>query len=398
MAAVARSTRSRPLVALYTHQLTTLSATGIGRYVQELAAAVAALTQPSEHSSERSCDVEYRLAASPDRRGRTPAISPLPLDQVPLPRRPLHLAWTLSNYPRVDRFIGRPDLVHVLYPHVPLPTKARLIYTIHDLMPILHPEWYTRKECWVFERSISQATERSHRLIANSNKTKADLISHLQIAPERIAVVPVGVADRFFQPVDAGDIAVACRRHGVSPGRYAIVVGTVSTRKNLFPLVEAVARLRDRGQVRTLLAVGPEGIGFDQVEQQITRLQAGDLVRLTGWLADGDLIPLLAGATALLHPSVDEGFGMTPVEAMAMGVPCAVSSAGSIPDVVGDSALLIDPHDVNGWADAITALFDDDGLRSSLVDKGRATAATFTWQRVAKETMALHRECLAVQA
>jgi glycosyltransferase involved in cell wall biosynthesis len=376
-------------VALYTHQLSTLSATGIGRYVQELTAAVAAVGQ--------SGDIEYRLAASPDRRGRTPTVPPLPLDQVRLPRRPLHLAWTLSNVPGVDRFIGEPDLIHVLYPHVPLPTRARLLYTIHDLMPILHPEWYTRKERWVFERSIAQATDRSHRLIANSDKTKTDLVTHLHIPPERIAVVPVGVADHFFQPVDAAGIAAACRRHGVTAGQYAIVVGTVSTRKNLFPVVEAFAQLRDRGQTRTLLAVGPKGIGFDQVEELISRSHAGDLVRLSGWLADSELVPLLAGAKALLHPSVDEGFGMTPVEAMAMGVPCAVSSAGSIPDVVGDSALLVDPHDVNGWADAITALFEDGGLRSGLMDKGRATAATYTWARVARETMAIHQECLAIE-
>jgi glycosyltransferase involved in cell wall biosynthesis len=144
------------------------------------------------------------------------------------------------------------------------------------------------------------------------------------------------------------------------------------------------------------VAAGPPGLGSDDTIQLVRRLGLEDSVRFTGYIDHEDLAPLIAGAAGLVHPAADEGFGMVPLEGMACGIPTAVSNAGALPEVVGDAALLIDPHDSTQWADAIARLLGDDGLRADLIERGRARAQLFTWPRAALETIAVHREVLHV--
>ena len=378
---------TRPTVALYGHRLQDPSGTGISRYARELIAALAR-SDPSPF--------RYTMASSPERRGPDGLPADLPYHHPPGPRRVLHASWSTLRRPRVDRFVGRPDLLHVLYPSTPVPTSAPTVSTIHDLIPLRHPEWFARYERWGFAHAVREAARRADALIAVSTVVAEEVTSLLEVSAERVHVVPLGVAPSFSVDPAPELVERVCGRHGVRPGGYFLVLGAVSTRKNLAPLLEAMANRR-RTDALPLLAVGPLGVGGQEVVDLVSRRHLGDRVRLTGWLPSAEVVALLHGARGLLHPSVEEGFGMTPLEAMTCGVPSAVSRGGSLPEVVGDASILVETCDPDRWGDAMTGLADDETLRSRLIVRGRTRAATFTWERTAGSTTEVYRWVLGAQ-
>jgi alpha-1,3-rhamnosyl/mannosyltransferase len=207
-----------------------------------------------------------------------------------------------------------------------------------------------------------------------------------------VTVIHLAVEDIFRKPVSRDFIRTVCSRHGVEPGRYLASVGNVSERKNLSSLVRAFAEVPD-ASLQLLLcgnAFGHEGV----VQGEIERLRLGERVRLTGFVADSDLIGLLAGAIAIVQPSLDEGFGLPPLEAMALGTPVIASRAGSHPEIVADAGILVDPLDVGGWADAICHVLDDEELRDRMIVAGRERSVHFTWEQTAAQTLAVYRSAL----
>ncbi|MEQ1785817.1 MAG: glycosyltransferase family 1 protein [Acidimicrobiales bacterium] len=371
--------------ALYAHRLGDPAPTGIARYAAEMVARLAGPGQPRR-------GVAYTAAASRERSApREDGTTGARVRRPPVPRAALHLAWSAAGRPTVDRWIGRPDLVHVLYPSTPVPSRAPQVVTIHDLMPLQHPDWFAYGEAWRFRRAIRWAADHAVRLVANSAKTARELTDLVGVDPARIEVVHLGVADEFRAAPDPAAVAAACARHGLRPGTYLMTVGSVSRRKNLFPVIDALERLADRDL--TLVSIGPDGDGADLVRAHVAAAGLGTRVRFLGWRPDAEARDLLAGALALVHPSVAEGFGLPPLEAMALGVPALASRAGSLPEVCGDAALLLDPHDPDAWAGGIDAVADP-ARRGSLVAAGRTWSAGFTWEAHAAAVAALHRTLL----
>lgn len=378
-------------VVLYGHRVEQPGATGIGFYVRRLLTSIAS----SEHSG-----IAYSIGASPE--PPTAAGPPAGLEvlrpRVPnrphLARRLLHLSWLLTGHPTADRAFRHPDLVHILYPAIPVPTHARLVVTIHDLIPILNPEWVTRYERLRYTHSFSQAANQAEILIADSHRVARQVREVLGVDESRIRVVHLGVDGAFRQPVDRLTIEQVCEKHGVTPGRYFVILGAVSARKNISIILDALAKVH-RKLAYPVLAIGPRGLGVEVIEAQIERYRLTDLVRVPGWLPEVELIPLLQGSTGLVHPSRDEGFGLTPLEAMAAGIPVAASDAGAIPEVTGDAAVLIGPEDLDGWAGAMQRLAADELFRNDLIARGKERAALFTWERTAMQTIAVHREVLS---
>jgi alpha-1,3-rhamnosyl/mannosyltransferase len=269
-----------------------------------------------------------------------------------------------------------------------------VLFTIHDLMPLVNPDWVTRYERIRYARSFKQAADQAELLIADSHKTAREIPEILGVEESRIRVVHLGVDPAFWRPVDRSSIEQICRRYDLLPGRYFVVLGTVSARKNLQVVVDALAEVKNQLDY-PVIAVGPRGLGIDAIEDRIERLGLRQQVRLPGWLAESDLLALLRGSTALLHPSRDEGFGLTPLEGMAAGVPVAASNSGAIPEVTADAAVLIDPDDVGGWSNTMLRLARDDELRNEMIARGGSRARLFTWERTANDTIAVHRELLS---
>ena len=375
-----------PSVALYGHRLGRGGGTGISVYVRELITALA--------TAEDDSTMRFRMCGSPEPQDDPPPRVDLPVYRPPVPRVLLHSLWTTVNRPRVDRFIGRPDLVHVLYPSCPVPARAPSVYTVHDLMPLKSPEWFPAKERRMFRKAVANAAKTAVSLIADSHSVAEEVRDHLGVEPSRVHVVPLGISGAFAARQSPETVDATCSRYGVSPGDYVISVGAVSARKNLKPVVRAVASVSDS----RLVLAGPMGLGGEDVVEEIRRLRVGDRVRMTGWLAREELVALVSGATAIAHPSLDEGFGITPLEAMAAGIPAVVSDRGALPETVGDAAIVVDADDVDRWVEAMGRLRDDTVFRSELINRGLARAGEFTWARTAQMTVEVYRRCLGVTA
>jgi alpha-1,3-rhamnosyl/mannosyltransferase len=372
-------------VALVGHRLAEPHPTGVGRYYRELATALAATADPATH--------RYLVAST--REERPPGWLPAGLAHaaVPGPRKLVALRWALTGRPPVDGALGHPDLVHVLQPWTVVPSRAPLVVTVHDLMLLQHPDWYGRAEVWLHRRGLRDAVDRAERFVVNSAHTGRELTEVLGVAPDRIRVTWFGVGDELRRRPSPREAAAVCGRHRVEPGRYVIAVGQVSARKNLTTVLRALAALGP-AERPVLLAAGPRGAGAAAVEAEAERLGLAEAVRWAGFVDDADLRVLLAAAGALVHPSRAEGFGLTPIEAMAAGVPALASDVGAVREVAGDAAVLLDPGDPDAWAAAIREVLGDDDRRAALVARGTAHQARFTWAATAEATRAVHDEVL----
>jgi glycosyltransferase involved in cell wall biosynthesis len=312
-------------------------------------------------------------------------------------RRLLHLSWAALHAPPFEAVAGRCDVVHALAPVVPLPTRrAPLVVTVHDLLPLQHPEWYARGPRWGVVRALRHAADHATRIITPSKRVRSDLAEILGVGPERVDVVPEGVGGAFTGEVEAIALTSVLGRLGLEHGGYAVCVGEIGPRKNLPTLFRALARLRTAGEpVPRLVVVGGDGMDAGTVRALPARLGVEDRVVFTGRLPDETLAAVVQGARVLVHASSFEGFGLTPLEAMAAGTAVVVSDAGSLPEVVGDAGLLVDPLDVDGWAAALRRVMTDDDWVATAVVAGRARAAGFTWLAAAEQTWAVYDRVLA---
>jgi alpha-1,3-rhamnosyl/mannosyltransferase len=304
----------------------------------------------------------------------------------------LHLSWFATGRPKIDRFIREARLLHVLTPTFPVPTNLPLVYTIHDILPLTRPDWYPRWFVSLFRAAAHQAARRSARIVAVSQHVAREVADHLAVDPARIKVIDEGIDDRYRVPPSPEAVRSVCARFGVEPGRYFVHVGRITARKNLTTLVRAIAR---RGPGADVLLVGSRGDGAEGLTAEIRRLGLEGRIRSAGFVPEDDLPALLAGAIALVHPSEGEGFGLTPLEAMAIGTPALVSGAGALPEVVAGDAVVLDPLDVDAWAAALSRVERDPSYAAGLAVRGRDRAQRFTWRRAAQETAALHEAVLS---
>src|SRR5437588_5973033 len=237
----------------------------------------------------------------------------------------------------------------------------------------------------MFKRAIRQAVSDA-RMIVPSSAVATDLVDATGVDSSRITVIPEGVDPIFRRPVSEVDVAAVCARNSILPGRFFLFVGAISGRKNLVTALRALAAFRERGPDIPLVVAGPRGRGAEEFDAEAARLGLQSAMRVTGFISAADLPVLLASALALVHPSKYEGFGLTPLEAMATGTAVLAANTGALPEVVGDAGMLLQPDDVDAWDGAMTQLTEDDAMRRSMVDRGRAWSQRFRGDRPTDDT------------
>jgi glycosyltransferase involved in cell wall biosynthesis len=282
--------------------------------------------------------------------------------------------------------VHRPETLFVPSHVVPILHPRKTVVTIHDLGYLAYPQAHTRLSRLYLHLSTWFSTRSASRVIAISQATKRDLIKHYKVPARKISVIYHG-RDAIFQPVlDESAIEVVAARYGVTRP-YCLHVGTLQPRKNLGVLIEAWGILRDRlAQPPMLLLAGKRGWLYDSLFEQVKNAGLGDLIRFADYVERDDLPALYSGALALTFPSLYEGFGLPPLEAMSCGTPVITSNTTSLPEVVDDAGILLEPTDALAWADAVQHLAQDAGAREHLARRGLAQAAQFTWERCAQET------------
>ncbi len=270
----------------------------------------------------------------------------------------------------------------------PFRRRCRSVITVHDLAFLRFPDLLTRESASYYGQ-IARAVESADQVIAVSHSTKRDLLELLSVDPEKITVVHSGVSPEC-RPLEAAELE-AWRQELELPDRFILFVGTMEPRKNLPTLLRAFARVWKAHRV-PLVVVGGQGWLNQELYRVREELGLGDEVRFVGSVEASRLVYYYNCAACLVLPSLYEGFGHPVLEAMACGTPVIASNVSSLPEIVGEAALLVAPDDVEGLAAAMGRLLADGGLRQRLIGLGLRRASLFSWEKTARETMAVYHK------
>jgi len=306
------------------------------------------------------------------------------------PVRAVNALWQDFGRPRLDTLAGlRLDLTHSATP-LPIPTRGRTIVTVCDLFFMEDPERADREARRAFLRRTAGALRRADGVLTISDFSRRGILERFGLPGEKVCMTPLGLSPAFRWPADP-ERERALRRELDIAGPFLLFIGATEPRKNLLRLIEAMAILRDSGRAVPLVIAGRPGGDHGKVLAAVNGAGLETLVRLAGYRSDEDIRALYGAATALIFPSLAEGFGLPLLEAMACGLPAAVSGVSALPEVGGEAALYFDPADAADMAAAAASLLDDEGLRRDLRAKGLRRALAFDWAETARLTLEFYR-------
>jgi glycosyltransferase involved in cell wall biosynthesis len=306
------------------------------------------------------------------------------LPHTPLIRIPLTLSAELRKHPV--------DVLHVQFtapPFCPCP----VVVSIHDLSFEHLPQTFLRRSRTQLRLTVRHSARRAERILTLSEHTRRDVIDTYKIAPEKVTAIPLAAPAHFGPVVDDKELQRVRHTYGIDRD-YVLSVGSIQPRKNLVRLINAYALLR-RAQGNSfpkLVIVGKKGWLYDETLRALEESGVEDSVVLTGYVPESDLPALYSGALCFVYPSYFEGFGLPPLEAMKCGAPVIAGNATSLPEVVGDAGLKVDPFNVSAIAGAIGELISNSNLRKELSVKGQERAEMFDWQNTARQTLTVYEQ------
>lgn len=358
--------------------------TGVGAFCHGALGALAA----------RPGVVVHAYAVSWRRRNGIDALLPEGVDarQRPMPARPLHAAWSRHSKPPLEWFVGRVDVVHGTNFVVPPTSRAAAVASVHDLTPLHHPE-LCNPSTLAYPALIRRALGRGATIHTDSAFIAGEVAEAFGVGPDRVRVVAPGIPD--LPAVNEADATAVVR--GLLPGgsdRFCLAVGTAEPRKDLPGLVRAFGEIAARRAGVSLVLAGPPGWGEDELASAIDSSPARGRIVRTGWVDQAVLSALLARAAVLAYPSRYEGFGFPPLQAMRAGVPVVATRAGSLPEVLGDGAIMVDVGDHEGLVAALDSCLSDEPLRARLIESGRAWAGRYSWETCGAGLEALYRSVM----
>lgn len=309
------------------------------------------------------------------------------LPHTPLVRIPVTLAAELRRRPV--------DLLHVQYTAPPL-TPCAVVATIHDLSFEHLPETFKRRSRMQLRLTVRRTARRASRVIVPSEHTRRDIIETYDVEPERVSVTPLAAPESFAPVADEREVLRVRELYKIE-GDYILTVGSIQPRKNLTRLISAYSalrRARPQANLPKLALVGKRAWLYDETLRRIENCGLQDLTVLTGYVSESDLPALYTGALCFVYPSYFEGFGLPPLEAMQCGAPVIAGNLTSLPEVVGDAGLLVDPFDEAALAQAIGRMIDDSNLRARLRLKGLERARQFSWRETARLTLQAYQRAI----
>jgi alpha-1,3-rhamnosyl/mannosyltransferase len=344
---------------------------GIGRYVVNLARALRSIAP----------DLDLRLFCDPTAMLSRGAPTSLSLTDLPLSPFSLQQQWRVPL--RLRQL--KATVYHSPYYLMPYRPGVPTVLTAYDVIPLAYPYYYTAAQRLIFRLAHRLALKAARMTLAISEATKVDLVRRLGAPPDRIRVTPLA-ADPRFTPQSTAAIQTVRDKYGL-PDRYLLYVGSNKPHKNLTRLVSAFASRQLPTADLQLIIAGSWDNRYPEAKQLAAQ---HDHIRFLGSINEADLPALYGGALAFAFVSKYEGFGLPPLEAMACGAPVLASNTSSLPEVIGDAGLLVDPHEVSAIAAALARLIDDEQLRADLKQRGLARAAQFSWEHTARLTLAAY--------
>ena len=360
---------------------------GAGTYIYNLVRALAQVKS----------DDRYFVFAKPETFADCPELAEGPararfrLVPVRLPWRLARMAWEQVVLPWHLRRLSADVLHSPHYTTAAVGGGWRRVVTFHDVTFFLLPERYPALRRAYFRAASRAGARLADMAIAVSKTVKADVERHLPLPPERVRVVPLAAAPSYRPLGDPSKLAAVRARYGL-PERFILNVGALEPGKNQATLLRAFGRLSASGSERTLVIAGPPAWRYERLVRLVDKLGLAGQVRFLGYVPAEDLLALYNLADLFVFPSLYEGFGLPPLEAMACGLPVVASTAPALREVLDGAALLVQAQDVAALAEAMAAALGDEALRSRLREAGLQRAALFSWERTARETAAVYRE------
>ncbi len=360
---------------------------GVSTYIERLLTALLAAT-PGER---------WTVYAAPGvdraRIGAT-ATTTLHTSRLPTTKPVVRIAWEQVAAPALLAR-DRPNVLLCPLNVVPLLAPCPTVVTIHDLAFLRVPEHFRPAKRRYLAALTRWSVRRAAHVLTVSEWTRQEVIALLGVAPSKVTAVPNG-RDPALQPPDPAAVAAFRARAGL-PDQFLLYVGTLEPRKNLLALIHAYAAVREEIKMPLVLA-GGKGWLYEPIFDLVSELGLADWVRFPGFVAPADLPLWYGAATAFVYLSVYEGFGLPPLEAMQFGTPVLTASTTSLPEVVGDAALTVDPHSVPAISAALQRLASDATLRADLRRRGLARAQQFSWDAAAAATLRVLRAAGAGRA
>ena len=361
---------------------------GIGRYVRELTAALTRLDRQTD----------YRLFVAGATESSLPQAGAQNFSWRPTRISPRWLArmWHRAHLPiPIEMFIGVVDLYHatdfVLPPTLP---RTRTLLTVHDLSFVRVPDSVEPSLQRYLQAVVPKSVRRADHILADSQATKDDLMLVYDTPDEKITVLYCGVDEQFSPVTDINFKHQILDKYGLGGVDFVFSVGTLQPRKNYPRVIRAVKELHDRGSDLHYVIAGGKGWLDDDIYKTISETNMHERVHLIGFVEDDHLPVLYGAARALITVSLYEGFGLPILEAMACGTPVIASNVSSLPEVVGDAGLQVDPTDVSAIGEAIARLESDSALCREMIQRGIARARQFSWERSASNLKTVYESLL----
>src|SRR6266536_1481041 len=354
------------------------SLTGVGHYTFELARALA-VNYPSDRFELISPTPFHPQIVAQSERERLPNLEFINPESSTIRRR-----WWTLDLPRYLRRAGL-DLFHGTNYEIPLWRRRRILVTVHDLSSLLYPQLHRKPLARRMRLRLPLAVKLAKAIITPTEAVRRELCSHLNVKPEKVTAIHEAPRESFH-PMSPDESFVTRTRLGVESD-FLLFVGTLEPRKNLLTLLKAFAQLlRDTPLRSQLVVAGGEGWLMEETYAFVRDAGIGDRVRLIGYVNDDELRALYSSCRAFIYPSLYEGFGLPPLEAMACGAPVIASRIAALAETIGDAAMLIDPLDVQSIGAAITDVCDNKKQRKKMIAAGPVHAAKFSWEKAARST------------
>jgi glycosyltransferase involved in cell wall biosynthesis len=351
--------------------------TGVGEYIRQLVQA---------YTARHSDDVAVFTSSWKDRPAPTLGddLRAGVIDrQVPV--QVLNYLWHRIGWPPIETLAGRADVVHAAHPLLIPSRHAAQVVTIHDLFFLDHPD------------RVHGEIRRDYPSLAPDHLRRADAVVTSSVHTQRLIVERLGVADdRVYCCPPGAPVWTKLGRSPHLPSHgYVLLLGTLEARKNVGVILDALTRLVQAGAAPTLVLAGGATADADEWLARASQPPLASHVKYVGYVTDDRREDLFAGARALVLPSLDEGFGLTALEAMSAGVPVIASNRGSLPEVVGNGGLLLEPHDVDAWTSAINRVTHDEAWARELACAGLERSKTFTWDHSAARLRQAYQDAVA---
>lgn len=294
------------------------------------------------------------------------------------------------------------DIFHTFFYALPdfhkfsLSVKHKII-TIYDIIPLLYPSYFESDMSQHFLRIINSIDCQKDWVICISKSTKNDFCNLTNMSPDRVFVTPLSASKNFYRETNITHIQSTYKKYNIPEGKYILSLATLEPRKNVIHLITCFNKLISQEKLEDiyLILVGSKGWLYDRIFQTVNehpRLK--DKVIFTGYIPDEDLSAIYSGANFFVYPSLYEGFGLPPLEAMQCGVPVIASNSSSLPEVVGDAGILVDPRDEDSLCQAMIELLNNQNICEQLSQAGIMRSKLFNWEKTAKQTLEIYQQII----